>query len=166
MRAPHPAAPPEDPVARAMALFGEHRYREAAPPLLEGAFRDLARGDEGEFTMNALLAAKAWMLAEEPNGAWSVAARVLQELVPTGRARQALPLMHKLVQALRERGYPEVAMGVSNDAGRALGTLWVDPDAPRLPNHCVQCGAAVRPAEVTHPTPTTVACKYCGASLS
>ena len=161
-----PLAQAQDDAARAMSLFAERKFRESAPILFEVALRALHRGDDIEFTLNALLAARAWMLAEEPNGAWSIAARVLEEFVPKGRAREALSLIHKIVDELREKGYPDVALGVSTDASRVLGELWIDPHAPRLPNHCTQCGAPVRPGEVVRPTPTTVACKYCGASLA
>lgn len=150
---------------QAMDLMNQGRFTEAAPLFLEAALREQARGNDMMFRAHVLVAAKAWVLAAQPNGAWSVAARALESYLAQNRQNDAVSLMHKIVAMLRERGYGEAADGISWDASRGLGALWADPNAPRLPDHCHQCGAPVRPAEVVRPTPATVACRYCGASL-
>lgn len=156
----------DDDDVRANALLQEKRYREAAQVFFAGCLAAHARGADLHFRMKASLAAKSWILAGEPNEAWNVAGRILEALVPQGRQRDALSLLHKIVEDLRAHGFHEAALGVSTDASRALGASWIDDKAPRLPPRCSQCGAPVRPEEVVRPTPVTVACRFCGASLA
>ncbi len=67
---------------------------------------------------------------------------------------------------MRLHGFAADADELSAHVGQLLGAAWNDPAAPKLPAFCSSCGSPVKPAEVVRPTPSTVACRYCGASLA
>lgn len=155
----------DDYIIRGSKLLESEQFAEAAPLLFQGAQNAWARGQVPFFQMYSLTAANAYILAGQPNGAWSVASHVADQFLASGRAPDAIAFVKKVVTMLRDRDHHAVADGVSAQAAHAFGVDWHDPSAPRLPSHCPGCGAAVRPQDVAYPTPSAPACAFCGSAL-
>ena len=149
----------------AQAAFEDGRYAEAAPLYERAAVATHAAGEALMWKMTAIVAVKAYALAGDPANALRFATSTLDVLHSGGHAGEVPGIAKKCLEALRAQGHGAQADALSAHVGQLMGGQWSDPDAPKLAAFCVSCGAAVKPAEVVRPTPTTVACRYCGVSL-
>jgi hypothetical protein len=149
----------------ATAAFEEGRYAEAAPLYERAAIATHAAGDPLMWKMTAIVAVKAYAMAGDPSNAVRFATQTFDVLRSGGHGAEVPGVAKKCLESLRAQGHAAEADALSAHVARLMDGKWNDPDAPRLVAFCASCGAAVKPAEVVRPTPTTVACRYCGASL-
>lgn len=155
-----------DACTAALEAMNAGRYGDAAPRFEWAANSALAVGDGPlHTTINALNAIKAYATAGDPKNAIRFATAWLDQLRRAGRAPEIPAFAGKTLESLRAHGQAADADAYSAHVAGMLGSAWSDPGAPKLPAFCGSCGAIVKPAEVVRPTPTTVACRYCGASL-
>jgi hypothetical protein len=152
-----------DDVAPANAAMQAGRYAEAAPLYERAAIASQHSGEMLQVKMCAALAIKAYAMAGDGANAVRFAKATVDVL--KSRPPEIPGFMRKALESMRDHGLSAEADVVSAYIGEVLGAAWQDPSAPKLPAFCSACGAPVRPAEVVRPTPSTVACKFCGASL-
>jgi hypothetical protein len=142
------------------------RYAEAAS-LYEGAATESrAAGDTLTFRMMAVLAVKAYGRAGDTENAVRLAVTTVDLLQGLAMIPEIPGVAHKMLAALRAQGHAVSADGISTHVAQVVGAAWSDAGATKLPAFCASCGAAVKPAEIVHPSPSSVACRYCGASLA
>lgn len=149
---------------QALSLAQARRFRDAAPLFEAYALRH-DPDDASGFGVPVLAAAKAWLQAEAPERALDLSHRLHELFVSRGDVQRALSLAHKFVDMFREFGFREIAERRASEAAEAFGDRWIDPGAARLPTHCNQCGAPLRPDQLVRPTPASCACPYCGAPV-
>lgn len=156
---------PKD-AAAANTAMEEGRYAEAAR-LYEASAVECHRASEPLWMkMNALLAVKAYVHAADPANAVRFATATVEAIQAGGHAPEVPGFAAKALESMRLHGFAADADALSAHVGQLVGAAWNDPAAAKFPAFCSNCGAAVKPAEVVRPTPSTVACRYCGASLA
>jgi hypothetical protein len=156
-------APEVGPANDAMAAG---RYGEAGALYERAAIASHGAGDVLMTKMNGALAVKAYAKGGDPKNAVRFAIATVDALKAGGHVPEIAGFATKCLESLRVQGHSADADVLSAHVGQAVGAAWSDPNAPKLPAFCSSCGAAVKPAEVVRPTPSTVACHYCGASLA
>jgi hypothetical protein len=149
----------------AMTAMKEGRYAEAATRLEWAATAAFGVGDKMQTKMTGTTAVKAYAMAGDPASALRLATHLVNLFHEAGRNPEIPGFAKHALESLRNQGYAAEADALSAHIARAMGGAWSDPNAPKLPAFCSSSGAAVKPAEVVRPTPSTVACRYCGASL-
>ena len=152
------------PVRRAMRLWEEGRFAEAAE-----AFEDLSRGAEEEgrlFQAANLLsqAARCYLRLEDVDAAHERVLRALDLFQRAGRAGAARRLLERTIAVLREKGREDQARALE----RELSQLPAAPSRPvgrrgELPGKCLQCGGPIKEAEVTWVGSSSAECPYCGS---
>ena len=151
--------------ADALEAMQAGRHAEAAPTLELAATTASGMGNVIDLNLFGSSAVEAYARA----GAMQKAVQLATDLVgvhqAAGRNTEVARFMRFTLKPLRRDGLAAEADAIAAAIARATGGAWSDPDAPKLPGFCANCGAAVKPAEVARPTPSTVACRYCGASL-
>jgi hypothetical protein len=152
-------------VAPANEAMAAGRYLEAGALYERSAISSYSAGEVVWQKMGALLAVKAYALGGDPQNAVRFAIATVDVLKTSGRAPEVPGFANKLLETLRTQGHGAAAEALSAHVGELIGAAWHDPHAPKLPAFCSACGGKVKPAEVVRPTPTTVACRYCGVSL-
>jgi hypothetical protein len=152
-----------DEVGPANAAMEAGRYAEAAALYERGAIASFNAKEMLQLKMCAALAIKAYAMAGDGANATRFARSTIDAL--KSRPPEIPGFMRKVLVSMRDHGLPAEADAVSAYVGEVLGAAWQDPNTPKLPAFCSACGAPVKPAEVVRPTPSTVACKFCGASL-
>jgi hypothetical protein len=144
----------------------EGRYAEAAKHYELSAGSAYDARESTSMRMCALLAVKAYSKVPDTTNAIRFALQTIEALKAIG-----LPpvdqkgFAKKALEELRQYDHHAAADDLSTRVGQIFGAEWHDPAAPRLPAFCPSCGAPVKPAEVVRPTPSTIACKFCGGSL-
>jgi len=141
------------------------RYAEAGSLYERASDASRVAGDHLTLRMMAALAVKGYGMAGDASNGLRIAIATVDVLVSMELLPEIPGFARKALQALRTQGHAAAADELSAHVGRAVPT-WSDPDAPKLPAFCSACGAAVKPAEIVRPTPSTIACHYCGASLA
>ncbi len=140
---------------------------DVAGPLFERCAVDCHRaGDLLAMKLNAALSVKSFAMGADGANAARVAVATVDALAAAGRVPEIPGFAAKALESMRIRHLAVVADEVSRHVGTVVGSAWNDPAAIKLPAFCTSCGAPVRPAEVTRPTPSTAACNYCGGSLA
>jgi hypothetical protein len=151
---------------RANAAMEAGRYAEAATLYEKSAAECYTAGEPLWMQLSALLAVKAYVLAGDPKNAVRFAQATVDAIHGGGKEPEVPGFAAKALESVRLHGFAADADALSAYVGQLLGAAWNDLAAPKLPAFCSSCGAAVKPAEVVRPTPSTVACRYCGASLA
>jgi hypothetical protein len=149
----------------AMEAFQAGRFAEAAPTLQLAAETAVQIGDVMQTNIFGSCAVVGYVKAGDPQAAIRLVMHFVALHQTAGRTAEAARFGRLSLKPLRRDGHVVEADEISTQLARVLGAAWNDPDAPRLPAFCSNCGAAVKPAEVVRPTPSTVACQYCGGSL-
>ena len=145
--------------------MGAGRYAEAAQLYERCAYAAHQANDLLGVKMGAGMAIKAWAHAGDPKNAVRIATSTVDLLKTIAHEPDVRSFATKTLDSLRTQGYHADADAFSAHVHTVVPT-WSDPNAPQLPAFCSACGAVVKPAEIVRPTPSTVACKYCGASLA
>ena len=117
-----------------------------------------AGSDDSLIRKRSSTAVEAYANAGDPQSALRVAMQIVDLHHAAGRSGEVARFARLTLKPLRRDGHAAEADAISAYIARATGGAWSDPDAPKLPAFCSNCGAAVKPAEVARPTPTTVAC--------
>ena len=151
---------------RAQKAFDAGRYSDAAAEFEKSTAECHEAGDAIWAKMYALLAVKAHVHAGDGKNALRFAQATVNEIHRQGHAAEVPGFAANALESMRLHGLAAEAELLSAHVGQLLSGAWSDPAAPKLPAFCSSCGAAVKPAEVVRPTPSTVACRYCGASLA
>lgn len=149
----------------ANAAFEAGRYPEAAQLYERCASAAHQAQDLLAIKAGALMAVKSWAYAGDPKNAVRFATSTVELFKTSGREPDIRSFATKILDILRGQGHHADADAFSAHV-RSVVPTWTDPNAPQLPAFCSACGAVVKPAEVVRPTPSTVACKFCGASLA
>ena len=142
------------------------RYAEAGALFEKCAIDAYRAGEIPDMKLNAALSVKSYAMAGDAANAARFASATVDALAGAGRTPEIHGFATKVLESMRVRGQAAAADEVSKHVGQVVGATWNDPAAPQLPAFCPSCGAAVKPAEIVRPTPSTVACKYCGGSLA
>jgi hypothetical protein len=154
---------------RVQEAMSAGRYAEAAPGFERCARMAHACGDVMEMKMSANNAVTAFAHASDPTNALRLATEIVDLLASASAGadrRSEIPgFARHALESLRTQAHFAQADALSAHVAQRMGGAWSDAGAPRLAAFCPSCGAAVKPAEVVRPTPSTVACRYCGASL-
>lgn len=154
-----------DKLGPANAAMDGGRYAEAGS-LYEGAAEESrAAGDTLTFRMMAVLAVKAYGRAGDPENAVRLAISTVDLLQSLAMIPEIPGVAHKMLAALRAQGHAASADGISAHVAEVVGAAWIDTGT-KLPAFCASCGAPVKPAEIVRPSPSTIACRDCGASLA
>jgi hypothetical protein len=155
-----------DEVGPANAAMETGRYAEAGSLYERAAVEAHRAGDTLVLRMMAVLAVSAYVRAGDIPSAMRFATATVDLLQSVGMVPEIPGVARKMLNALRDQGHPSEADALSARVGQIVGAAWSDPGAPKLAAFCSSCGAAVKPAEIVHPTPSTSACRYCGANLA
>jgi hypothetical protein len=155
---------PETPAALEAMQAG--RYVEAAQLFERAAIAAHQAGDLLSKKMSATLSVKAYSKGGDAANAVRFASATFDVLLAAGLAVDATSFAKKVLADIRLYDQNVAADELSAYVGKVLGAKWHDPAAPQLPGFCSSCGGVVKPAEVVRPTPSTVACRFCGASLA
>ncbi len=155
-------APEIEPANDAMS---QGRYAEAAGLYERAAYAAHQANDLLGTKMGAHLAIKAFAHAGDPKNAVRIAISTVDLFKTIAGEPDIRSFATKALDTLRTQGHHADADAFSAHVLTLVPT-WSDPNAPQLPAFCTTCGAAVKPAEVVRPTPSTVACSYCGGSLA
>ncbi len=150
----------------ALAAMSAGRPLEAAPLFERSAIHAYKANEMLSMKLSASLAIKAYAMAGDAPNAERMARASVDAFAAAGRRAEIPGFATRVLEMLRSRGLGAVADAVSQHISGVMGTGFQDPAAPQLPAFCSSCGAAVKPAEVVRPTPSTVACSFCGASLA
>jgi hypothetical protein len=151
--------------ADALAAMQAGRYAEAAPTLELAAITAHRIDDIIDSNLFGSGAVEAYAKAGDMHSAVRVLTQIVDLYRASGKSTEIARFGRFTLKPLRRDGFAAEADAISAELARLTGGAWHDPDAPKLPAFCSNCGAAVKPAEIVRPTPTTVACHYCGASL-
>jgi hypothetical protein len=151
--------------AAAIEAMKAGRYAEAAPQLEWAAMFAFGVNDVMQVKLMGANAVKAYAQSGDAANAVRLATRIVDLFHGAGRNPEIPGFAKHALADLRTQGHPQAADALSAHISGVMGGAWSDPDAPKLPAFCSSCGAAVKPAEIVRPTPSTVACHYCGASL-
>jgi hypothetical protein len=144
--------------------FAAGRYAEAAQLYERCANASYQAQELLSLKLEAHLAIKAWAYAGDPKNAVRFATATVDLLKRIAGEPDIRTFATRSLETLRTQGHHADADVLSAHVSSILPSF-SDPNAPRLPSFCFNCGAAVKPAEVVRPTPSTIACKFCGASL-
>jgi len=155
---------PDDP--QALAAMNEGRYLDAAVLFERSAIHAYRANELPSMKLSASLSIKAYAMGGDAANAERLAKATVDALAAASRGPEIPGFATRVLESLRSRSLGGVADAVSQHVGAVVGPSWNDPATPKLPAFCPSCGAAVKPAEVVRPTPSTVACKYCGGSLA
>jgi hypothetical protein len=145
--------------------FAASRYVEAAQLYERAAYSAHQAKELLGIKAASLMAVKAWAYGGDGANALRFATSVIDLFKTIAQEPDIRSYASKTLAMLRDQGLHAYADTLSAHVGAVVPT-WTDPNAPQLPASCGTCGALVKPAEVVRPTPSTVACKYCGASLA
>lgn len=153
-----------EPVRRAMRLWEEGRFEEAA-----GAFDDLSQRAEerGRLFQAANLSAQAarcHLRLEDVDAAYERGLRALDLFKRAGRPLAARRLVERMIGVLREKGRESDAQALERDLSQ-LPAAPTGPGAHRggLPGKCPQCGGPIEESETTWVGPSAAECSYCGS---
>lgn len=149
----------------ALSAMQSGRYREAAPVFELVGVTAAKIGDVVEVNLHGSSAVECYLRLGDRDNAFRALRQFVEIHVNAQRVPEAARFGRLTIKPLRRDGLTTEADAVSAYLASALGAAWNDPDAPKLPPFCSNCGAAVKVVEVVRPTPSTAACKYCGASL-
>jgi hypothetical protein len=152
-------------VTRALAAMSEGRYAEAATSLEWAATAAFGAGDTMSAKVEGNNAVTAFAKAGDSPGALRLATRLVDLFRDANLPREIPGFAGHALESLRMNGLAAAADALSAHVKGVMGAAWSDPAAPTLTAFCGSCGAAVKPSEVVRPTPSTVACRYCGASV-
>ena len=141
------------------------KYAEAGALFERCALDEYRGGHFLEMKISAALAVKAYSMSGDGANALRFGKAAVDAFAAASRVPEIAGFANKALESLRTRGQAAAAEELSKHISDVVGSAWSDPAMPQLPAVCASCGAVVKPAEVVRPTPTTVACKYCGASL-
>jgi len=151
---------------QALAAMEGGRYLQAAALFEEGAIAAYQAGELTTMKMSTALSIKAYAMGGDGASVVRFASSAIDALAAAGRVPEISGFATKLLRDIRAQGQPAAADAFSAHVSSVVGAGFSDPDAPKLAPFCPSCGAAVKPADVVRPTPSTVACPFCGASLS
>lgn len=154
-----------DQLGLANAAMDAGKYADAAALYEQASEEARIAGDHLTLRMMVVLGAKAYGMAGDPGKGARFAIATVDLLVTMNLIAEIPGFARKTLQALRAQGHTASADEFSAHVAQVVPT-WNDPDAPKIPAFCSACGAVVKPAEVVRPTPSTMACRYCGASLA
>lgn len=175
-------------------IFGRARRRDVSPILVEanrrqetGDFAGAAdlyeqvanlRGGRRPRQAAQLLAAagRARLLARQEAAAQPLFQRALQLLADEGRWLSYHHQSQRILDGLREQGYPQQAdallvwMNGQRLPAKVQAQINTPPQPaparrPRLPLKCTGCGAPVDPRDVEWVDDATAECSYCGGML-
>jgi hypothetical protein len=152
-------------VNRALAAMKEGRYADAAKGLEWAAAAAFGAGDTMEAKIAGNNAVTAFAKAGDSAGALGIATHMVDLFRDANLAGDIPGFARHALESLRLSGFVAAADALSVHVKGVMGAAWSDPAAPTLAALCPSCGAAVKPSEVVRPTPSTVACRYCGASV-
>lgn len=142
------------------------QYLEAAQLFERSAIASHQAADREQTKINALLAVKAYAKGGDGASVVRFASSTVDVLLASHPGIEASSFAKNALEDIRLYDQHAAAEAFSAYVGKVVGAGWHDPAAPALPAFCPGCGAAVKPAEVVRPTPSTLACRYCGGSLA
>jgi hypothetical protein len=149
----------------ALAALQAGRFAEAAPTFEWAGLSAQSVDDIINTNIFGSSAVEAYAKAGDMQNALRVATQIVGRYHALGNSPELARFMRFVLKPLRRDGYEAAAGAIAAQVATATSGAWSDPEAPKLPAFCSNCGAPVKPAEVVRPTPTTVACHFCGASL-
>lgn len=150
----------------ALAAMNEGSYLKAAPLFERSSIAAYRAGEIPSMKLSASLSIKAYAMGGDAQNAERMARASVDALAAAGRKPEIPGFANRVLESLRTRGLHPAADALSQHVSALMGSGFSDPAAPQLPAFCPSCGAAVKPAEVVRPTPSTVACRFCGGSLA
>jgi tetratricopeptide (TPR) repeat protein len=158
---PGPTVP--EPVRRAMRLWEEGRYSEAA-----GAFDHLSQGAEerGQLFQAANLSAQAarcYLILEDVDAAYEKGLRALDLFKRAGRPGAARRLVEKMIGVLREKSREGEVQALERELSQLPSPVGSDGHRGELPGKCEQCGGPIKESETTWIGPSSAKCPYCGS---
>jgi len=160
-------------LARAERLFAAGNFAEAAE-----AFDDLSRQAEERGMLDpagdlALRAARCYLHLDDLDKADERAERAIRLFIKARKPRKVRRLLPKVLDALEQHGRQADADALRREVEEAFqGLLEGRPQGPlaarmaaRLPAQCPNCGAPIKPREVSWVGPATAECPYCGGTI-
>lgn len=150
----------------ALAAMNAGRYPEAGALFERSSIHAYRANEIPSMKLSASLSIKAYAMGGDAANAERMAKASVDALAAAGRNAEIPGFATRVLESLRVRNLGGVADSVSAHVSACVGGGFHDAAAPQLPAFCSSCGAAVKPAEVVRPTPSTVACKFCGGSLA
>jgi thioredoxin-like negative regulator of GroEL len=160
-----PGRPVPEPLRRAMKLFEQGKFQEAAD-----AFDALAQGAEerGRMLRAAHLwaqAARCYLKLDDVDEVYTRGMKALDLFKQAERPGAGQRLAEKMVEVLKEKGRQAEAGALERELQQLPA-----PGRPRgrrgeLPGKCSQCGGPVRESEANWVGPNSAECPYCGSVL-
>ena len=154
---------PPEPLKRAMMLFEQGKFEEAAE-----AFNELARAAEenGRIFQAANLtaqAARCYMRLDDLDAAYERGMKALDLFKRAERPGAARRLAERMVKVLREKGRQAEAEALERELKQMPAPERAGVHRGELPGKCPQCAGPIKETEVTWVGRNSAECPYCGS---
>lgn len=160
-------------LARAERLLAAGNFAEAAEIFDKLSDEAEERGMLDPAGDLAMRAARCYLHLDDLDKADERAERAIRLFIKARRPRKVRRLLPKVLQALEQHGRQADADALRQEVEEAFqGLMARQPPGPiaahmaaRLPARCPNCGAPIKPKEVSWIGPGTAECPYCGSTI-